>query len=473
MSKTDRIHLVAPSTILNKGDAAIYVGALNLITQCFPRCKISLSVEGYTEHNNLIKRMFDFKDVDITEGLLQGIKKVLMNTVNMPELFFKNRSPKGEKTSVDSLRNNPSSFRDFHTQLHLFKYFQIPFLLTKIIEKSKVRQEPFGSLRKSNTVVILGHNLTRSCLANSLLSYSVPKLVFGKKTVIFPISISQYSYSNLSITNALLQSYTRFILEKMDCIMLREMSSLVSLRERLHVSNKNVFFGADTAFLLPKGDSKKMLNIIHSQGIKIEKPALAVCIRGRNYFNTYRNYIEVDYFSFIRNLAKVLDTLIEKLDINVYFVPMTMLEPQGLDDYDYQGALRIHRKMSQKSQACVINTRDMTPNEIAVLLERMDFVLTMRLHQLITASTVGVPSVLVLPAQELKAVGIMKTLGLDGYLVNLGDPSHLLYRNTLDKVTDGFANRDMLAQTIKSRLPSIRKKVSLAGKILASLVSVN
>jgi len=473
MSETDRIFLIAPSTIRNKGDAAIYVGALQLITQCLPNCKVSLSVEDYTEQNiDFISRMFEFKNVDITEGLIQGTKKVLTNTLKANKVFTKKSRSNDEKVSTSVSKNDSSAFRDLRTHVHFFKYFHTPLLLTKLIQKLNINQEPFNLLRNSNTAVSLGHNLTRSCLSNSLLSYYVPKLVFGKKSVIFPISISKYSYSNVMLTNKLLEAYTRFILEKMDGIMIREQSSFETLRNRLHIRNKNVFSVADTAFLLPKGNTQEVLRMVSDQGVPIEKPALAVCIRGRSYFSTYSSYVDDEYFSFIGNFAKVVDTLIEKLGVNVYFIPMTMLRPDGLDDYDYQGALRIYERMKQKSQARagIINTWDMTPGEIAALLEQIDFVLTMRLHQLITASTVAVPSVLVLPNQELKAVGITKSLGLHDYLVNLGEPSQTLYKTVVNKVLEGFANRDELSQTIKTRLPVIQKSVRVAGEILSSLM---
>jgi polysaccharide pyruvyl transferase WcaK-like protein len=473
MYETDRIFLVASSTIRNKGDAAIYVGALQLITQSLPHCKVSLSIEDYTEPNiDFINRMFDFKNVDITEGLVQGTKKVLTKTLNVNKLLIK-KSPSNDEKEILSVSKKDTSPSDLHVHAHFFKYFCTPLLLTKLFQKLNTNQEPFNSLRNSDIAVSLGHNLTRSCLSNSLLSYYVPKVVFGKKAVIFPISISKYSYSNVRLTNWLLESYTRYILEKMDCIMIREQSSFETLRNRLHIRNKNAFSVADTAFLLPKGNTQDVLRMVNNQGVTIEKPALAVCIRGRNYFRTYGNFVDDDYFSFIGNFAKVVDTLIEKLGVNVYFIPMTMLRPDGLDDYDYQGASRIYEKLKQKSQdrAFIINTWDMTPGELAALLEQMDFVLTMRLHQLITASTVAVPSVLVLPEQELKAVGITKSLGLYDYLVNLGEPSHTLYKTIVDKVLEGFANRDELSQTIKTRLPVIQKDVRVAGKILSSIMS--
>jgi polysaccharide pyruvyl transferase WcaK-like protein len=471
MSEARRLFLIAPSTIRNKGDGAIYVGALQLITQSFPNCKVTLSIEDYTEPNiDLINRMFDFKNVDITEGLLQGTKKFLTKAFNVEKLFIKKSHLNDQKECLFASKKDTSP-SDLHTHVHFFKYFYTPLLLAKMIEKLNINQEPFNSLRNSDTAVSLGHNLTRSCLSNSLLSYYIPKFVFGKKSVIFPISVSKYSYSNVGLTNWLLESFTRFILEKMDCIMIREQFSFETLRNRLHIRNKNVFAVSDTAFLLPKANTQNVLRMVNNQGVQIEKPALAVCIRGRNYFSTYHNFVDDDYFSFINNFAKVVDTLIEKLDVNVYFIPMTMLRPDGLDGYDYQGATRIYKKMKQKSQtrAFIINTWDMTPGEIAALLEQMDFVLTMRLHQLITASTVAVPSVLVLPEQELKAVGITKSLGLSDCLVNLGKPSHTLYKTIVDKVLEGFANKEALSQTIKTRLPVIQKNVRNADKFLSAL----
>lgn len=472
LSKVDKIHLLAPSTILNKGDAAIYVGALDLIRQHLPDSEISLSLEEYDEHNSMFQRMFNFKNVVVTKGLVQGVKETLMNRVGFSQLFFKTTTRDVRARTSEDSSNNHYLLHDFHNQFHLLKYLHIPFFLASIIRRLKELPEPFKSLKESSAVVVLGHNLTRSCLSNSLLSYSVPKLVYKKKTIIFPISVSKFSYSDIGPANALAKFCSSFILERMDCIMLREMSSFESLRKKLHVRNSNVLLAADTAFLLPKGDSLKVLNFVRNQGIEIKKPALAVCVRGRNYFQAYQKHIDVSYFSFIHNLAAVLDTLIKKLDLNVYFVPMTMLQPQGLDDYDYQGALRVFNEMSEKSKACIINTWDMTPSEIAALLEHMDFVLTMRLHQLITASTVGVPSLIVLPAQELKAVGILKALGLSNYMVNLGASPSYLYRSLLDKAMDGFTNRAKLEQTIESRLLSIKERVNLAGKALASLVAV-
>ena len=54
--------------------------------------------------------------------------------------------------------------------------------------------------------------------------------------------------------------------------------------------------------------------------------------------------------------------------------------------------------------------------------------------------------------------------------MNLGEPSHSLYKTIVDKVLEGFANREALAQTIETRLPVIQKNVRVAGKILSALL---
>ncbi len=439
-----RIHLIAPASTLNKGDAAIYVGAVKLIAQYLPKCEISMSVEGYGKTANIL-RMFDSKTIKLQKGLLQGIKSSFI-----------------KKTSISSFGNEHEniSASGFFNQFHFSKFFQVPFLLTEINKYSRLESEPFDSINESDAVVVLGHNLETSTLPMFLLNYSVPKLIYNKKTLIFPISISAFQNSD-GLSNDIHEVYAKFILRQMDCIMLREPSSQSLLRDKLHIHN-NTTLVADTAFFLPKDDF---------QGVEIKKPALAVCVRGEGYFKNYSKYIAISYSSFIQNLAKNLDGLIEKIGVNVYFVPMTIYPHINFDRYDYVGALSVFREMKQRNKAQIINTWEMTPGEIASLLEQMDFVLTTRLHQAIVAATVGTPSALIMPLQDNKGLAIMRSLGLGDYFINLGLPEEKLNKVIPEKVKEGYDNRVNLKKTVNSRLPSVKNEAAGAAKLLASLIS--
>ena len=441
-----RIHLIAPASILNKGDAAIYIGAINLITKYLPKCDLSISIEGYGESSG-ISRMFDSGNLILCKGLLQGIKNSFIRESDMAE-FGGKRSP--------STR--------FLSRLPFLRFLYGPLALAQINKCLKLESEPFNSISESDGAVILGHNLEDSTLPMYLFNYAVPKLLFNKKTIIFPMSISALQNGE-GLSSVIHESHARFILKQMDYIVLREKFSFDFLKQKLHVNN--TVLAADTAFFLHKENCQETLDALYDQGIEIKKPALAVCVRGEGYFQNYGKYIHVSYSSFIRHLAKILDDLISKLDIDVYFVPMTIYPHINFDRYDHAGALLVFKEMRHKSKAHIINTWDMTPSEIASLIEHMDFVLTMRMHQAIMAAIVGVPSALILPAEDNKALGIMKSLGLDDYFIDLGLPPTQIYRNISEKVLEGFNNRPVLKRIMDSKLPLIKKKVAVAAKILA------
>ena len=434
MKKITLIGTVSPFG--NKGDEAIYRTSIRLVRKQYPNCKLSLAPSGFEIKS---PKLFQFQG---SGGLVDEILPHPLTFIN---------------ATFEKLFHTSPSNKLMLRLIKICSYNFSPYLpaLTKYIKNSKM--EFVDKYENTDLFIILGHPLEKVGLPTYMASYFFPKMVLKKTTVAFPLSISLIKYSKLRIIDRMIRNYTRMLLEKMDITMFREKKSMEYFVEDMR-ANANVLLSADTAFLLEGSDFDSVSNKLVEQNVPFEKPGIAVCLR-RDYFTKYKEmFTESDVGLLLQSIATLLDNLVDDYSLNVYFVPMA---PDG----DLILSKWCYKLMRNKKKAHIIDTKYMDCTEVKTLLSNMDFLITMRIHAAILAGSSLVPSVSLIPSRDLKSVGIMESMSLGEYNVDLLEPK-LAVKLLPSKVKQLYENIEEVTQVLRDRMPIIQSRAERAAKIL-------
>jgi len=262
------------------------------------------------------------------------------------------------------------------------------------------------------------------------------------------------------------------IMRRIDILFLREERSYKYL-VRMIGPRKNIFQAADLAFLLSEASTSNVISKIHKFGIDINKPSIAVALRS-DYFHAYpAHYGQAKFYLFLKKIAKLLDRLIWDFDAFVYFVPMT-IEPGGSmrvrERDDLHTSKECMRYMKNRKKACIINTLQLNAYEVKTLLGLMDFLITTRLHAGILATSKYVPTLMILPANDNKAIGVSERLGIKEYFIDLDYAIEAELDQLYLMVSKAIKNRDAIRELLKITIPREQKLAAIPMTVLKKIM---
>ena len=224
----------------------------------------------------------------------------------------------------------------------------------------------------------------------------------------------------------------RHILEHADLITLRDHGSAYELK-RMGVTKPQMKITADPVFCLAPAGEERALELLDHAGLEREQNFVAVSVRGWP-----------DTEQFVRELAKTCDHITRTHGLPVLFL---MMQP----DKDRTATEQVRAAMEEKSY---LVDEPCTPRETMAVLGKARLCLAMRLHMLIFAARMSVPSLgLVydpkvasyLNELDLPAAGDVKSFD-SGYAIHQTDTLLADYDNVLVRLKEKSAR---LAQSAR------------------------
>lgn len=211
--------------------------------------------------------------------------------------------------------------------------------------------------------------------------------------------------------------WTRRTLNKVDLITLRDEDSRTFLRE-LGVENENIYVTADPVFTLKAVENQKVLDILDSESIPKDKPMIGFAIREWG-----------DSENLVLNVAKSIDYIVEKYNVNVILIPMHY--PGDLD-ISYDILARV------KTKNCYVLSNKYNVEEIMGIIKNLEIIIAMRLHSLIYAATQEVPMIGLV--YDPKIEGFLKSIDMDF----MCPVENLKHQGLVEKVDYVWENREEL-----------------------------
>lgn len=157
-------------------------------------------------------------------------------------------------------------------------------------------------------------------------------------------------------------------IEKSDIVTLRDVQAM-DIVKKMNIKNKNIFLTTDPVFSLKPVSKEETENLLEKNNLKKDKDFVVISVRSWEKQGQF-----TDIF------ARTCDYIIEKYDKNIIFLALQY-------PHDLKSTKMIQKKMKNKS----FLIESISPMQMMGIMKKASYVISMRLHGLIFASSVETP----------------------------------------------------------------------------------
>ena len=278
-------------------------------------------------------------------------------------------------------------------------------------------------------------------------------ILLGTPVVLYGESLGYFS-------NPLLNSIAKFVFNRTDLILVREELSKKYL-DNNNVTNPKICVTADPAFLLNTVPRSRAFEILFDEGINdVQKPLIGINpsglisrFRGKGYRKDEDNLVNI--------MAKVIDNLIEDLNATVIMIPHVYTS--GVDDRIAINS--IFHKVENKSKINIIKN-EYTPQELKGIIGQCDLFIGERMHATIASTSMLVPTVGIAYGHKMHGI-IGEMLGQEKYIIDIKE---LNYESLILTINDAWENRENIKKKLSIKIPMVKEKAVLNGKLVKELL---
>lgn len=406
-----RITITNAYTWYNKGDAGILLGIVNALKKQFGEQQIEINVLSFTPEEDAKRYCMD-----------KNIKNVYSNILN-PHPY--------KHTKIGKIL----------AILKLFFRAIYIYLIMKINKNILIKKEKsFKVLSESDIIVVCGGGFLGGKKYDSLQHlfqiyintfFGVPVIVMG--TSIEPIKKKSIKY------------FTEKILKKVNFVYAREVITYEYLNTFL--SKDKFTLIPDMAFMLE--EKKQTYQFIEDLRYKKAK-IFGITVRKWNFPNLKITASEA-MCKYIDSVVEMMEKYIE--EENAYFVFVPQVTVYNGDDTIVAKKIKI--KLSEKNkEKFIILEEDLSPVEIKALIGNFDYFIGTRMHSNIFATSTKIPTVAI--AYEKKTNGIMNTVGLSNYVVEIDT---ITPTTLIEKVDKCIKNEKKIISILNANIPKLKAKI--------------
>lgn len=364
---------------------------------------------------------------------------------------------------IETVGNNSTLKVGLRTLLLLFKSG------LWITYKQLMNKEPFFFkhdnilLEYINSDLIIntgGDNLTEDYGLSSLIfnfCYLLNGIILKKPVILYAESIGPFR-NKISVILA------RFILNHTNLITVREEISMKNLSD-ININRVPIHLTADSAFLLKPIDKQRIADLLANENLyAYDLPIIGFSVS--KIISRY-GFVDIDnpeykYEEYIEVMSKTIDTVIDKYNAIVVIVPH-VIDPKNNDDRWV--ANDICEKINNISNVVSVQG-DYTPEELKGIIGSCHLFVGARMHATIASTSMLVPTIGI--AYSHKIYGIIgDMLGQSEYIL---DVKNLTYECLVAKIDDAWKNKDKIRKDLSIKIPQVKEKAMLNGKLVKNLL---
>jgi len=328
------------------------------------------------------------------------------------------------------------------------------------------RRKTLEAYTEADHIIVCGTDVISDCYGIDsyimVLIHIWTAILLGKPIAIYSTQIGPFR-DNLK--GEILTFLTRITLNKVDLITVRDPISMQYL-QKIGVKNPSVHLGADTAFLLQPIAREKVEEIMQKKGITgCRKPLVGINVSALAYQYGFSNCrsLEAKLHAYINLMSKVINHLIEKLNVTVILIPH-VYGPGENDDRII--AKKIYRFMSASTRKKVkIITAEYTPEVLKGIIGQLDFFIAARMHSLIHAISMCIPSVGIDYTFKIKA--LMSTAGQEKWVCDI----ETNYDELVSKIYNAFLLRNEIKKELILTTRIIKNRATSSAELLKAFLS--
>lgn len=389
-------------------------------------------------------------DAGILLGIINTLKKIYNDDVEFEILSFTPDEDKKRYCKDDSIKDvysnilNPRPYK--HTKIGklwaIIKLFFKMIYLWIMLNLNKTtltkKEKSFKAMSESDIIVVCGGGFLGGKKFDSLMHlfqiYADTK--FGKPVIVMGTSIEP-------IKNKLIKRYTERVLKAVNYVYARE---TITYRYLQTFMDENKFtLIPDMAFMLEdKKEKNDITNLKRENNILI-----GITVRKWNFPNSAEPKKAME--NYMNSIARCIEKTVQEKNAIFIFVPQVIVEYGD----DTVTARMIKDKIDEKfKEKFVILEDDLSPVELKTLIWNLDYFIGTRMHSNIFATSMGLPTVAI--AYEKKTNGIMETVGLEDYVVEINDITEEKLEEKLEKV---MRNEKKIRKNLEQRIKEIRSEI--------------
>ncbi len=264
---------------------------------------------------------------------------------------------------------------------------------------------------------------------------------------------------------ALFARLYRCALEQMDEVTLREEASQANVRA-LGLNDPRITVTADVAYLMPPCSEERVKELFFLLQLPMnQEPLVGVTIsrvRGSVAYPALDDP-ELSYRRHLEMISETIDGIVERLGATVVFLPHCVGFGERNDD---RVTAREIRKLCRSKESVKIIDTELSPMELKGIIGRFDLFLGERLHSVIAAASMGVPSIALSYSKDPR-LGMVRPIVTDAYICQL---EGLTVEGLLTKVCALWEGRFEVAAALRSRSEIIRARARMNGERLEGLL---
>lgn len=329
---------------------------------------------------------------------------------------------------------------------------------TKIIFRSDIWHRYLNS-----DIIITGHNGMFG-IGGSLgiplfypLYISAFAKILGRPVILYAGSIPRLS--RFKSINILL----KFALNNMDFVTLRERISYNNFLA-IGANAKNVVVTADLAFLVSPSESKCIKEIMLEEGINNCSNLLIGMTVTREIASKSNMELDLDsrYYNHLTIMSKFIDNITTNYNATIVFIPHCIGFGENLDDRIV--ANDIYERCENKYKITqIVNEYD--AQELKGLIGNLDFFIGERIHSVINAMSMKVPSICISFSNDGR-LDMIRMIGQDDAICHVED---LDADKLIIKFYDMWLRKETIQKDLTERIGEIQNISRSNGELLKSI----
>lgn len=410
-------------TWYNKGDAGIIQGTIEVLKNIFGD-DIEINILSYMPNEDS-KRFLKDKNV-------KGVYSNMVNPYNQDTHIY-------EMSKLALVTNIIKNL------------IRININKTKFLNNNKSMQV----LDESDLIVVVGGGyLGGENLGSNIVHlnqiYMNTKL--NKPVILWGTSIEPTQ-------NKKVDFFIKYIMKRLTHIFPRETITYKYLEKFL--PNDRITLIPDMAFALTQ-ETNISFEFIESLNEKFDK-LIGLTVRSWEFPNS--NNPDKDKETYINSIVDMTINCAQKYNAAIVFVPQVIFKSGCGDDDSIIAEYIKDRLPDEYRENFIIRKDDWSPAEIKALIEKFDIFVGTRMHSNIFATSMLVPTIAI--AYEKKTNGIMETLGLEDYVINIDEITSKKLIHKLDQI---MIDRRNIVEHLSIRIPKIRKDILKNSQKIKSLI---
>lgn len=308
-------------------------------------------------------------------------------------------------------------------------------------------------------IILVGHD---GMLSDLNLVFALFAKGIGKRAVIFGCGFKKFRYR-------LAEILAPFVISMMELVTLRELSSYNYLKS-LGVSSSNVFLKPDPAFLMKPAEEFAVNRFFDNEKIHSRKRPLIgmVAIRGSDHFREFHEYVKdknKKYEIHIEFFSKMVEKVLEIRSGTVVFIPHSV---QSFYDRDDRICARdVKAQMKRFKDDVILIENEYNASDLKGVIQRLDFLVSQRLHSIIGAASVGTPFIMLTVRGDGRAHDIVEhTIGRGDLIFDLNNPNIDDFAREFER---SWVSREEIRKDLSVRAVSIHNDCREAACLLAKL----